>query len=96
MTNVIILGDSGSGKTSLIRRKLYNDIVTSHIPTIGIDYSTFRTNDSILYFLDTAGNEVFDKFISAYYNKAQIAIFVYDVSNIDSYNNSSPCMIRQA
>lgn len=88
---LIIIGDSGIGKSALLKRfsdQKYNDVYTS---TIGVD---FRVHTIIvdglicrLQIWDTAGQERFRTITSAYYKGAHGIIIVYDITNPDTFTN---------
>lgn len=84
---IVIVGNSNAGKTSLMNRYI-NDKFTSHVPsTIGIDFTHKELGDETkLTIWDTAGQERFQSLGSALYRNTDAIIFVYDVSNIESYN----------
>ncbi len=89
---VITVGDSFSGKTSLLSvladANSFNDIYTS---TIGVDFVSIRTNfldkKIKLQIWDTAGQERFQSIIQSYYKNSHGVILVYDISNRDSFIN---------
>lgn len=90
---VIIIGDSGSGKTATLQRfsdGVFND---AYISTIGVDfrYKKVDINGKIvkLQIWDTAGQERFRTITAAYYRGAEAIIIVYDLTNIESYNHVS-------
>ncbi len=56
---VLLVGDSGVGKTSLAKRFVKDDFTTSHISTIGVDFEilTLKVRDKLVkvQMWDTAG-----------------------------------------
>nr|GMD62129.1 ras-related protein RABD2a-like isoform X2 [Ipomoea batatas] len=72
---LLLIGDSGVGKSCLLLRFADNTYLDSYISTIGVD------------FWDTAGQERFRTITSSYYRGAHGIIVVYDVTDEDSYNN---------
>ena len=86
---LILIGESGVGKTSLIRRYTNNIFNSSHIETIGIEFYTQeeRINERIIQikFWDTAGHELFHSLTKNFYRKADGIIIVYDITNRESF-----------
>jgi len=88
---LLLIGDSGVGKSSLLHR-FADDIYTdSYISTIGVDFKikTMNVGDKMvkLQIWDTAGEERFRTITSSYYRGAQGIIVVYDITDVDSFNN---------
>ena len=84
---IVIVGNTNTGKTSLVNRYI-NDEFTNYLPpTIGIEFIHKETNDkTTLIIWDTAGQERFDSLSSTLYRDADAVLFVYDVSNVESFN----------
>ncbi|KAH7637750.1 ras-related protein Rab-35 [Dermatophagoides farinae] len=90
---LLIIGDSGVGKSSLLLRFADNTFSGTYISTIGVDFK-IRTieidNERVkLQIWDTAGQERFRTITSTYYRGAHGVIIVYDVTNGDSFHNIS-------
>ncbi|XP_029189134.2 uncharacterized protein [Acropora muricata] len=88
---ILILGDSGVGKTCLIFRFIEDIFSDSYISTIGIDCRS-RTVDLDgkrvrLQIWDTAGQERFRTLTSAYFRGAMGIVLVYDITTEDSFKN---------
>lgn len=87
---LLILGDSESGKSSIISRYNSNDFSNEYMPTIGIDFRLKKVNfgeDVINVSLwDSSGQERFKKITRKYYNTDGI-ILVYDATSYSSLNN---------
>ncbi|KAJ7393845.1 hypothetical protein OS493_003512 [Desmophyllum pertusum] len=88
---ILILGDSGVGKTCLIFRFIEDVFSDSYISTIGIDCRS-RVVDLDgtkvrLQIWDTAGQERFRTLTSAYYRGAMGIILVYDITTEDSFKH---------
>ena len=86
---LIMVGESGVGKTSLIRRYTNNIFNTNHLETIGIEFfnKEERINDQIIQIKlwDTAGQEIFHSLTKNFYRKADGIIIVYDITNKESF-----------
>ncbi|XP_078064605.1 ras-related protein Rab-35-like [Mustelus asterias] len=88
---LLIIGDSGVGKSSLLLRFADNTFSGSYITTIGVDFK-IRTVDINgekvkLQIWDTAGQERFRTITSTYYRNTHGVIIVYDVTNPESFVN---------
>ncbi|KAH8323168.1 hypothetical protein KR074_008412 [Drosophila pseudoananassae] len=88
---LLIIGDSGVGKSSLLIRFSDDTFSGSYITTIGVDFK-IRTVDIgglrvKLQIWDTAGQERFRTITSTYYRGTHGVIVVYDVTNGESFAN---------
>ncbi|KAL9879959.1 RAS oncogene family member Rab18 [Glossina fuscipes fuscipes] len=85
---LLVIGESGVGKSSLIRRFVENKFDEYHDVTIGMDFKSKTMNiDGVDYKLalwDTAGAERFRSLTPSFYRKALGAILVYDITNRES------------
>ncbi|CAH3142067.1 unnamed protein product [Porites lobata] len=88
---ILILGDSGVGKTCLIFRFIENIFSDSYISTIGIDCRSkivdLDGKRVRLQIWDTAGQERFRTLTSAYFRGAMGIVLVYDVTTEDSFKH---------
>ena len=88
---IIIIGDSGVGKSCLSLRATKNVFENLYSPTIGFEFMTFFIkvdNKAIkLQIWDTCGQEIYRSLISSFYNSSSLAIVVYSIDNEDSFNN---------
>lgn len=88
---ILVIGDSGVGKSCILLRFVDNSFVETYISTIGVDFR-IRTVEmdgkSIkLQIWDTAGQERFRTITSSYYHGAHGIIVVYDITDETSFNN---------
>lgn len=88
---LLIIGDSGVGKSSLLLRFADNTFSGSYITTIGVDFKiktvTLNGQKVKLQIWDTAGQERFRTITSTYYRGTHGVIVVYDVTNGESFAN---------
>lgn len=88
---LLIIGDSGVGKSSLLIRFSDNTFSGSYITTIGVDFKirTVVINGERvkLQIWDTAGQERFRTITNTYYRGTHGVIVVYDVTNGESFAN---------
>ena len=86
---VLLIGESNVGKTSIVTRVCSNTFNSSTKPTIGSDLFqkelTFNGNTVRLNIWDTAGQERFRGISSSYYKSAKIALIVFDLTNLKSF-----------
>lgn len=91
LLKIMIIGNSGVGKSSMMLRYTDDVYVKQAIPTIGVDFRirTIEYKKKIykLQIWDTAGQERFKTITTSYYKGAQGIIIVYDVSDEESFNN---------
>merc|ERR1711934_836535 len=91
LIKLLLIGDSGVGKSCLLCR--YSDDVfnSNFITTIGIDFKirTIELDGAKikLQIWDTAGQERFRTITQAYYRGAMGILLVYDVTDDKSFNN---------
>lgn len=91
MIKLLVIGDSGVGKSCLLVRFADDSFAPSFITTIGIDFK-IRTIELDgkrvkLQIWDTAGQERFKTITTAYYRGAMGILLVYDVTNEASFNS---------
>ena len=88
---IIVVGDSGVGKSCLTMKGTKNHFEDCYSPTVGFEFFTFniRINDKNikLQIWDTCGQEAYRSLITSFYRNASLAILVYSIDNQNSYNN---------
>ena len=86
---ILTIGESGVGKTCILRRFVENKFLKNHLATIGIDFKTKTLNinnqEIKLKIWDTAGQERFRNITTQYYKGADGIVLVYDVTDEASY-----------
>ncbi|CAI4230469.1 unnamed protein product [Auanema sp. JU1783] len=86
---VVVLGDSGAGKTALLRRFIENLFDDENPSTIGIDFQhkTYILDDNTavrLQIWDTAGQEKFRHLAPSYIREASVAVIVFDSTDANA------------
>ncbi|OII73280.1 uncharacterized protein cubi_02512 [Cryptosporidium ubiquitum] len=88
---LVLIGDSGVGKSCLLLRFADDSFTDSYITTIGVDFRfrTVKIDDKIikLQIWDTAGQERFRTITSAYYRGADGVVLVYDTTSTSSFDH---------
>ncbi|CDR96407.1 Rab7, putative [Babesia bigemina] len=88
---IIILGDSGVGKTSLMNQFINKRFTNQYRATIGADFSTqeVTVDDKVvtLQIWDTAGQERFQSLGKAFYRGADCCMLVYDTTNQKTFES---------
>jgi small GTP-binding protein len=84
---IIFLGDSGVGKTSIIRKFFHPDISYNPISTVFVDHYSYLHNNHKITFIDTAGQERFDSLTPSYLRKPSLVILIYDSNNADTFRH---------
>jgi len=91
LVKTIIVGDSGVGKTCLLRRFSDEPFVEFHMTTIGVDFAVktipLEGKHAKLQIWDTAGQERFHTITTAYYRGADALLLVFDVENPESFEH---------
>lgn len=86
---IVLIGDSGTGKSSIHSRYVRNEFSIDSKSTIGVEFSTktIITNDKTLkiQIWDTAGQERYRAITNAYYRGSVGIIIVYDITNRTSF-----------
>ncbi|KAF7339863.1 hypothetical protein MVEN_01903100 [Mycena venus] len=89
LLKVIILGDSGVGKTSLMNQYVNKRFSNQYKATIGADFLTkeVMVDDRLvtMQLWDTAGQERFQSLGVAFYRGADCCVLVYDVNSAKSF-----------
>ncbi|KAJ3623850.1 hypothetical protein MTP99_017513 [Tenebrio molitor] len=90
---LVFLGEQSVGKTSIITKFMYDSFDTAYQATVGIDFlsKTMYLSDKTvrLQLWDTAGQERFRSLIPAYIRDSSVAVVVYDVTNQESFHQTT-------
>mmetsp|Transcript_15401 Transcript_15401/g.22881 ORF Transcript_15401/g.22881 Transcript_15401/m.22881 type:complete len:210 (-) Transcript_15401:178-807(-) len=88
---VVLLGNSGVGKSNLIARFHSNEFSNEFMSTIGVEFVTKKVTvdgETVrLQIWDTAGQERYASMMKTYYRRAKGAILVYDVTSQPSFDS---------
>ena len=88
---IIVIGDSGVGKSSLTTKATKNIFEETYNATVGFEFFTFniRINEKIvkLQIWDTCGQELYRSLITNFYRNSSLAIIVYAVNQKNSFEN---------
>jgi len=88
---VVLIGDSGVGKSNLLSRFTRNEFNLESKSTIGVEFATksiqVDTKTVKAQIWDTAGQERYRAITSAYYRGAVGALLVYDISKQITFEN---------
>ena len=88
---VVLIGESGVGKTSIISRYITNTFNSQQLPTTGATFISKTIiledeNSSIKFELwDTAGQERYRSLAKVFYKNAAVCVLVYDITRKSSY-----------
>ena len=94
--HIILLGDSNTGKTSMIQRKVNRKYDKSAGPTVGVDCASDRHTTNLLGFKaqrisvklwDTVGTEKYMKVTKAFLKRGDGFMVCFDISNEKSFAN---------
>ncbi|XP_057523087.1 ras-related protein RABA2b-like [Amaranthus tricolor] len=88
---IVLIGDSGVGKSNILTRFTRNEFSLESKSTIGVEFATrtLQVEGKIVkaQIWDTAGQERYRAITSAYYRGAVGAFLVYDITKKQSFNN---------
>ena len=88
---IIVIGDSGVGKSCLTMKATKNIFENFYSPTIGFEFYTFniKIKEKIirLQIWDTCGQEVYRSLINSFYRNSSLAILLYSITSIKSFKN---------
>ena len=88
---IILVGDSGVGKSCLSIKASRNYFEDFYSPTVGFEFLTFNVKvedqNIKLQIWDTCGQEVYRSLISSFYRSASLAIIVYSIDSEESFSN---------
>ena len=87
---ILTIGESGVGKTEVLRRFVENKFEDNDLATVGVEFKTkildINNQEIKLKISDTSGQERFRKITTQHYKGADGIVLVYSVTNENSYN----------
>ena len=89
---VVLIGESGVGKTSIITRYITNEFKSQMMATSGANYISKYIiledeNQSIKFDIwDTAGQEKFRALAKVFYKNADVCMLIYDITRKSSFD----------
>ncbi|CAF0935340.1 unnamed protein product [Adineta ricciae] len=88
---ILIIGDSGVGKTTILQRFAQDYFSTEYVATIGVDFQ-IKTIDvdqkrCKLQVWDTAGQDRFKCVVSSFYRNANGVMICFDLTDLESFRN---------
>ena len=87
----VVIGDSGTGKSSICEAFFNDQLNSLNRPTIGADYFTkiipIQKHYIKVQFWDTCGNELYHSVARSYYQGSHVILLVYDISSRKSFEN---------
>ena len=88
---MIVIGDAGVGKSCLTAKATKDMFEETYSVTVGFEFMVFnvKINDTIvkLQIWDTSGQEIYRSLTSGFYRNASLAMMVYAIDNIESFNH---------
>ena len=88
---LLIVGDSTVGKTSILSRYAHGEFNKHYLATVGLDFfkkdEIFDGKTVRIKIWDTAGQERYKALTQGYFRNAEGIMIVYDVSNLNSFEN---------
>ena len=91
MIKVILIGDSGVGKTNIMSKFLKNQFLENSKATVGVEFGSklfIHENHKIkAQIWDTAGQEKYKAITGAYYKGSKGALVIYDITRKDTFAN---------
>ena len=91
LLKLVMIGDSGVGKTNILSRYINNEFSSITKATVGVEFfsTLIKKNNKLikLQIWDTAGQERYKSITSAYYKGAKGAFVVYDITKMKTFKN---------
>ena len=88
---VIVIGDSGVGKTSVTYRATKREFLEKISPTLGFEYFPFvlKYKEKVikLEIRDTCGQESYRSLIKSFFTNSSLAIIVYAIDDLKTFNS---------
>ena len=89
---IVLIGDSGVGKTNILSRYISNKFNLNSTSTVGVEFQSkiVKINDKKIkiQIWDTSGQERYKSITSSYYKGAKGAFVVYDITQESTFKNA--------
>ena len=98
---VVFIGESESGKTSIIDRYISNNYISKRVPSPGASFTTKNIDienikGKIKFEIwDTAGQEKYRSLAKVFYKNAKFCILVYDITNRSSFEELKNYWVKE-
>jgi Ras-related protein Rab-1A len=96
---ILLIGDSGVGKSCLLLKYVDNTYNETYISTIGVDFRIktvkMKGKQIKLQLWDTAGQERFRTITSSYYRGAHAIVVVFDLTDPESFSNVGKMWLKE-
>jgi len=91
LLKIIMVGDSGVGKSALLKSFMGEEFTKHYVSTIGVDFEIkqviMNEKKVHLQIWDTAGQERFRTITTSYYRSSDAILLVFDVTDVNSFKN---------
>ena len=88
---IIVIGDSGVGKSCLTTKAVKNNFEDYYQATVGFEFLTFnmKINEYVIkmQIWDTCGQEIYKSLISNFYRNSSLAVILYSIDNKESFEH---------
>ena len=89
---LIVIGDSGVGKSCLTTKAVKNNFEDYYQATVGFEFLTFnmKINEYVIkmQIWDTCGQEIYKSLISNFYRNSSLAVILYSIDNKESFEHA--------
>ena len=89
---IIIIGDSGVGKSCLLKRAVHDIFDEKYQATLGFEFLCmhFKVNEVKikLQIWDTCGQETYRSLVQGFYRNTSLGIIVYDINKKETYDEA--------
>ena len=89
---IIVIGDSGVGKSCLTTKAVKNNFEEYYQATVGFEFLTFnlKINEFVIkmQIWDTCGQEIYKSLISNFYRNSSLAVILYSIDNKESFEHA--------
>lgn len=99
---IVLTGGVGTGKTSIIKRLIYNTFDPNYVTSEGgacgrytFSYHEFNDFQLTMDIWDTAGQEKYKSLTKIFFKNSKIAILVYDITNKNTFVELNEYWISQ-